>query len=64
MLCQTKSNVWQLKLNMMSETNVRKLWFGLEAVVQLKLFIVVILFSSLSLGWLGDALLVFCAVRQ
>ena len=43
MLCQRESNVWQLKLNMMRLANVRKLWFGLEVVVQLKLFIIVML---------------------
>ena len=45
MLCQMESNVWQLKLNMMRLANVRKLWFGLEVVVQLKLFIIVMLLS-------------------
>lgn len=37
MLYPTESNVWKRELNMISATNVRKLWFGLEAVVQLRL---------------------------
>lgn len=52
--CQTESNAWQLEFNVISATNVRKLWFGLEAAVRLKLSVIVKLLLPFRQGGFKD----------